>query len=147
MNKQELEDQIQSHSPGWWAQALKRLGAKNKYVCEADRQHHLITVDSDPGVTPSGVECGTRFMPEGCHGRMHSRNYRANQNAKPGWEWYRPESNGGLFGKNEAQHEHVLNGGLLLRPLKEEAQPERSYPFGRTRGVAIEMHGANLTVS
>lgn len=122
MNRERLETSFAFGAESWWIAVKARVGSKNRYVCSVERTHIVITVDRDAGATPGVISCGTRFVPEGCMGHMRSRFYNTNQNAKPGWEWYRPEADAdGRFGKNQAQHEHVMNGGLVLRPLPELA--------------------------
>jgi hypothetical protein len=50
----------------------------------------------------------------GCHGFMTSSFYRCDQGRYAEFEWYRPET---IEGLDPATQEHVMKGGLLLRPL------------------------------
>lgn len=86
-------------------------GKKNIYVCEKCFGH-IVTVDLAEGVTPFMVGCKAN---DGCDGMMQSSFYRVyDQRIRPSYEWYRPNS---LDGLKRGVHEHVENGGLLLREI------------------------------
>lgn len=118
ISREQLELQLAEQNPDWWDAATVRVGSKNRFTCDLNREHYIVTIDNAPGSTPSTIPCGTRFELGGCQGWMRSRMYGNSQRSKPGYEWWRPDSDAlGRFGKNLAQNEHVWNGGLLLRAL------------------------------
>lgn len=51
---------------------------------------------------------------QGCKGAMTSSLYRCDQSLPAQFEFYRPETIDGL---DSVTKEHVMKGGLLLRPL------------------------------
>lgn len=119
LSREELEAQLARKSPEWWANAQKMIGKENYY-------HHrgchfgLVTVDLHAGTTPMFMKCIGRNGY--CSGVMHSMGY-PDPASKPAWlgepthEWYRPD-----FIDDDREDEeanHVLNGGLLLRDIKE----------------------------
>lgn len=138
MRREELERSFAETAPAWWRGVQNRKGTKNRYVCTVDRTHSIISIDTDAGATPGAIPCGDKFDPKGCTGYMRSRFYNTNQNARPWWEWYRPEADEeGRFGKGPTQHEYVLNGGLLLRRLgvrRVTALSPLTEPFVRPAG-------------
>lgn len=87
----------------------------NCYVCDGCG-HITKTVDVDPGVTPFMHIC------EKCGGWARSTMYRdIAPDQKPTQEWYRPTLEQCLkFRKHESMLQHVLDGGLDIRKLKEE---------------------------
>jgi hypothetical protein len=87
-------------------------GKKNIYTCEACHGH-IVTVDVDEGVTPFMLTCKAH---ERCSGTMLSSLYCVyDQSMAASHEWYRPASTADL---SPGLLEHVLKGGLLLRPVK-----------------------------
>ena len=89
-------------------------GKINQYVCPKCR-HVTTTIDRDAGVTPflldcKGMKCGGGY-------NMHSLGYgkRVDPEATPTHEWYRPGTLDEV--SDPGVREHVLNGGLLLRPI------------------------------
>ena len=82
-------------------------GKKNAYECEACGAY-IVTVDCHPGVTPFMTRCGL------CHGIAQSKMYRAADWLEPTHEWYRPDT---LEGIPEQAHDHLSNGGLILRAI------------------------------
>lgn len=81
----------------------------NIYTCEKCRGH-IVTRDVDQGVTPFSIACRARH---GCGGWMQSSMYRVfDQTMRESHQWYRPPTIQVLTG---GEHEHVKNGGLLLR--------------------------------
>lgn len=76
------------------------------------------TIDVDDGVTPLFHQC------EYC-GNYFARSTAYHDIApkqKPTQEWYRPSLKETLKwrGKNDSMLKHVLNGGLDVRPIKQE---------------------------
>lgn len=84
-------------------------GKKNIYTCEVCG-HHIVTVDKDEGVTPFMISC----VSSRCSGMMQSSVYRVNQNMRPSYEWFTPESTIGLA---PGLLDHVQRGGLLIRAI------------------------------
>ncbi len=82
----------------------------NLYTCVACRGE-VVTIDTDKGVTPFMISC--RATP-GCRGFMRSSFYHCDPARVAQFEWYRPET---IKGLDPATIEHVMKGGLLLRPL------------------------------
>ena len=69
------------------------------------------TKDVDSGVTPFIIGCPK------CQHECYSAFYKDTSPAlQPSFEWYRPDLKRTLKLK-DAELEHVLNGGLLMRPL------------------------------
>jgi hypothetical protein len=91
-------------------QAVTGYNRKNLYTCDTCHGK-VITIDTDKGVTPFMISC--RAKP-GCKGSMRSSFYRCDPSRVATFEFYRPETIDGL---NPATKEHVMKGGLLLRPL------------------------------
>jgi hypothetical protein len=83
---------------------------KNLYTCDTCHSE-IVTIDTDKGVTPFMVSC--RATP-GCKGFMLSSFYHCDPSRVAQYEWYRPETIDGFAPENK---EHVMKGGLLLRPL------------------------------
>jgi hypothetical protein len=83
---------------------------KNLYQCQTCRGE-VVTIDTDNGVTPFMIMC--RATPN-CKGMMVSSFYRCDQTRPAQFEWYRPET---IKGLDKATQEHVMKGGLLLRPM------------------------------
>ena len=90
-------------------------GKKNGYICQACGGR-IVTIDIDDGVTPFAIPCEAT---EGCKGMMHSAFYTIPQFFDATFEWYKPETTEGLL---PAEKEHVENGGLLMRKIKEEGK-------------------------
>lgn len=95
-------------------------GRINVYKCEAC--HGLtVTIDVDPGVTPSMIYCYASGTPGQCTGTAHSAFYptgpRPDHIPPPAWEWYRPTSEEliKLNRQDKYKFDHVRQGGLLLR--------------------------------
>ena len=86
-------------------------GRKNIYTCEKCGGH-IVTVDTDKGVTPFMIAC--QADPE-CNGAMTSNFYRCDPSLIADYEWYRPQTAAGL---DRHSLEHVLKGGLLFRKLE-----------------------------
>lgn len=77
-----------------------------------------ITYDRHPGITPAWVD-HRRFDPDTrCEAVTASLNYPPDLPAsyEPSHEWYRPAEDV-LVTLGDAAIEHVLKGGLLLRPI------------------------------
>lgn len=93
-------------------EAQSLVGKKNIYTCE--RCHgHIVTVDIDDGVTPFMIACCARPR---CNGMMKSSMYRVfDQGMAASHEWYRPGPTANL---KPGEIDHVMRGGLLLRPAK-----------------------------
>lgn len=91
-------------------QAVTGHGRKNLYTCDTCRGE-TVTVDTDKGVTPFMISC--RATP-GCAGGMTSSFYQVDQSREATYEWYRPET---VDGMDPQTVEHIMQGGLLLRPL------------------------------
>lgn len=95
----------------------------NGYVCDGC-QGLTMTYDRHPGITPAFVD-HKRFDPgTRCPGMGASLGYPASAPPaewSPSHEWYRP-SEDELLGLGDQAINHVLNGGLLLRPIPLEAQ-------------------------
>lgn len=80
---------------------------KNQYVCPEG--HSTVTIEHDEGTTPFLIKCTK------CTCMAMSRFYRVDREAKPTHEWYKPD----IMTVKPYEKEYVLNGGLLLRPIKE----------------------------
>lgn len=88
----------------------------NCYVC-TNCNHITKTIDVDDGVTPFMHTC------EECGQLAHSTFYKdIIPQEKPTQEWYRPSLKETLKwrSKNTQMLEHILNGGLDVRPIKQE---------------------------
>lgn len=94
----------------------KTYHKKNMYVCNSC-QRHVITIDSDRGVTPFMMGC---LVTEGCIGIMHSTFYGCDQSLEPTYEWYRPETID--YPENEDYVTHLMNGGLVIRPIQQKGE-------------------------
>ena len=75
-----------------------------------------MTIDVHVGVTPMFLGCRAT---EGCSGTGVSRSYPPKLppegHRSPEWEWARPDAD--AFAElSESMREHVLRGGLVLRP-------------------------------
>lgn len=90
----------------------------NLYTCENKSCGNTVkTVDVDRGTTPMVLDCLK------CRGKMKSSFYQ-NIPDKPDvtMEFFRPELNKVLKQRdNQNLMNHILDGGLLLRPLQVEA--------------------------
>lgn len=89
----------------------------NGYRCDGC-QGITLTYDRHPGIAPAFVD-HKRFDPGSrCPGMGASLGYPAD--APPGWEpsheWFRP-SEDVLITLSDAAINHVLSGGLILRPI------------------------------
>ena len=108
MNKKlALPKEVQEWLDG---QTVSSHTRKNVYTCDTCRGE-VVTIDTDKGVTPFMISC--RATP-GCKGFMYSGFYRCAPSRVAQFEWYRPET---IEGFDPATQEHVMKGGLLLRPL------------------------------
>ncbi|MEU3455652.1 hypothetical protein ABZ671_18925 [Micromonospora sp. NPDC006766] len=95
-------------------------GRLNAYRCPACRGC-TVTVDLDAGVTPAMMGCRAT---DDCEGTAFSLGYPlpeawpANVPTQPAWEWYRPGERQltRLRRKDKDGYDHVVRGGLLLRP-------------------------------
>ena len=76
------------------------------------------TIDVDDGVTPYYYICEHCGNPHAISTMYHDVAPRQ----KPTQEWYRPSLKETLKwrGKNDSMLEHILNGGLDVRPIKQE---------------------------
>ena len=89
----------------------------NCYKC--DRCGHITkTMDVDDGVTPYAFTCdycGNPFATSTMYNDIAPKQ-------KPTHEWYRPSLKETLKwrSKNTNMLEHILNGGLDVRPIKQE---------------------------
>ena len=100
--------------------AALHQGRLNAYRCPACRRC-TITIDLDAGVTPSTLTCRAT---DGCEGTGFSLFYPLPEAwpdgipTTPGWEWYRPGERqlARLRRRDPEAYEHVVKGGLLLRP-------------------------------
>lgn len=72
--------------------------------------HWTVTIDRDPGVTPFMTCC-----PQ-CGETVQSAFYRIPHDLTATHEWYRPAREE-YEGLSRGSKEHVLKGGLLLRPI------------------------------
>lgn len=77
----------------------------NIYSC-ADG-HDTVTIDKDHGTTPMFMDCKT------CGKQATSHWYNVPKGLIPTWEWYKPN----ISDVNDYEMDHVLSGGLLLRPI------------------------------
>lgn len=124
--KAELEAALQTHHPDWWNN-LPPQGAMNAYVCQQEEcKRYVITTDRDRGVTPMFIACRTKDgVTTGCKGPMVSSGYPKGAPpkhlGKPTLEWYRPEASPlGFFDSNHEMNQHILKGGLALRPIPKD---------------------------
>lgn len=101
-----------------------RLGAGedlirlNAYQCPACNRV-TITIDRHPGVTPAFVD-HARFDPDTrCPGMTASLNYPPDipRDTVASHEWYRPSEDELVLVGNDQVVNHVMHGGLLLRPI------------------------------
>lgn len=84
----------------------------NCYTCQSC-QHVTKTKDVHAGVTPFMFEC------EKCGKVAYSSFYNdIRPGLQPTFEWYRPDLNEVLKGRNKGWIEHVLQGGLLSRKVE-----------------------------
>jgi hypothetical protein len=105
------------------ADALKRQGKRNVYVCPKD--HKTVTVDSTDGVTSFIIACPV-CEENGEQSEAHSSFYRVPQNLRPTHEWYKPTESD-LANLKADMHavpfasllDHVNQGGLLFRKIQE----------------------------
>lgn len=114
---QKVADQAAAHYSG--EKGFENKNRINLYRCRGGCA--TVTIDREPGVTPFTTECpvckrmkrkiGTGFY-ETSEAVSHC--YRVSQNHTPTHEWYRPDS---IMGLSDWEKEHVLKGGLLLRPI------------------------------
>jgi len=88
-----------------------RANPVNQYTCSECKQT-ITTIDRHEGTTPFMLPC--KATP-GCRGLMVSAMYAVDQTLAPTHEWYKP----GKLPKNPGMREHVAQGGLLIRPIKE----------------------------
>lgn len=92
----------------------------NIYTCEGEKCNNVVkTKDLVAGTTPFMVDCVR------CGGKMKSSMY-SNIPKEPEvtMEWYRPDINKVLkLRKKPGLIEHILLGGLMLRPMKVERKP------------------------
>lgn len=101
-------------------EAPNRVGRENCYVCDKCLGH-IVTVDSDPGVTPMFLGCRAT---EGCDGRMVSSGY-PDPSKKPAsigpatWEWYRPDFTQHY---DREMKDYIHRGGLELRRIRTEIE-------------------------
>lgn len=90
----------------------------NGYLCKACNGLTM-TYDRHPGITPMFVD-HKRFDPNSrCPGMAQSLGYPAEAPPaewSPSHEWYRPAEDE-LLRFSDAAINHVLSGGLLLRPI------------------------------
>lgn len=96
----------------------------NAYYCDACKGY-VVTEDVDEGVTPMFLACRVLGEPTApsntCKGRSVSMMYPEQPwpshapEPIPTWEWYAPDADEHLT-LDEASLEHVVKGGLLLRP-------------------------------
>lgn len=118
ISREEMESQLAHKSPEWWKRAQAMIGRENFYYDHACR-FGLVTVDIHAGTTPMFMSCRN---PRGCSGVMNSMGYPSLE-SKPKWlgdpthGWYRPDFVDD--DKDDAETDHVMNGGLLLRELNE----------------------------
>ena len=91
-------------------QAVTGHRRKNLYTCDTCHGE-TVTIDTDKGVTPFMISC--RVTPD-CKGFMVSSFYNCHPSRVAQYEWYRPET---IDGFAPETIEHVMKGGLLLRPL------------------------------
>jgi hypothetical protein len=90
-----------------------RVGVHNVYVCHACAVN-TVTVDRAKGTTPSALAC-----PQCGNVALSSGYPRAASTLDPTFEWYRPELDE-FLGLAPDHRAHVLNGGLLIRPIPVE---------------------------
>lgn len=102
------------------------VGKLNVYICPLE--HPTVTIDRDPGVTPSGVPCphtearGFPVVLVQCELRANSCWYRVPPDLTPTHEWYRPDDDERRILSSYAA-EHVNSGGLLIRPIVPTGDP------------------------
>lgn len=87
---------------------MKRI---NIYGCT--KGHNTITRDLDQGTTPMAIQC----QAQGCSARAVSRWYNVDQDLTPTHEWFIPTAEARRQ-LSKAMQQHVLNGGLILRPIE-----------------------------
>lgn len=83
----------------------------NCYTCVLG--HNTVTVDIDTGTTPMFLACKT------CGKQATSHMYHCDQSLTPTWEWYAPNPTDCA----DYEMDHVLCGGLLLRPYNVTSVP------------------------
>lgn len=88
----------------------------NVYRCNANQQHFTKTIDRHYGVTPMFIPCHI------CKRNSASSFYNdILPQLNPTHEWYIPseEETWGYIKSNPAVVDRILNGGLLLREIKD----------------------------
>jgi hypothetical protein len=91
----------------------------NRYDCQ-ECKGHIITIDSDEGVTPFMLGC--RATP-GCKGMMRSAFYRGITGA-PTFEWRKPTDKE-LSECSLGMLDHFMQGGLDIHPLQQSPHADR----------------------
>jgi hypothetical protein len=91
------------------------VGKRNAYACPVCGGL-TVTIDVDPGVTPSNLACRAYGDVDLCIGVARSMWYRVNglPIGEAQWEWYRPTEREARR-LDAYQRSHVGMGGLLLR--------------------------------
>lgn len=93
----------------------------NGWLCDTCKAV-LAARDLHPGVVPAVID-HRRFIPGSlCPGAARSLDYPRHVELHPTHEWYRP-SETELLTLPGPFINHVLRGGLLLRPIPQEQQP------------------------
>lgn len=103
-------------------------GALNAYFCPRCKGF-TVTVDTARGTTPSMLGCraGDGTCQEVAVSLGYPKVWPAGAPQTPGWEWYRPgeEELAQLADEKPPAYDHVVRGGLLLRPYGAGRGPAR----------------------
>lgn len=106
----------------WIAGQAPTRGRFNVWVCESCHQAFLC-YDRHPGTTPFTVAHQTLDPETSCQGITVSTFYNGDRArdalvelGAPSHEWYRPSATA-LRHESRAARDHVLQGGLLVRPV------------------------------
>lgn len=116
MSKAKLEEQLQLEESQRYQTKFKMY----LYICNDCGADH-VTVAVDHGVLPMRFPCDEN---EECEGYAVSVGIYQGDQQRADYEWYRPEAINGKFGRNHDEHDHVIRGGLLLRPREDDEREE-----------------------
>ncbi|WP_431977593.1 hypothetical protein [Micromonospora haikouensis] len=114
------------------AGTIARLaGTLNAYYCTSCAGF-TVTVDTARGTTPSMLACraGDGSCGEMAVSLSYPTSWPAGAPLEPEWEWYRPvgEELSDLRDEEPEAYDHVVRGGLLLRPYRAGRRPRLADP-------------------
>ena len=112
---------------------MEALGAVNNYECK-HCNYLTVTLNMNVGTTPFGIKCPR------CGGYdSYSTFYRLKACSHVTHVWYRPdkEEMEELEKKTPGWRDHILNGGLILKRIEDEINPNWSYEQFQERNVKV----------